>query len=129
MAEPVGLKAWERLVVGPPRIEKDRLRVAYTIVKDGEEHTRDLTFKWAFPVLDPATDAHLGALIGAQVALNYALFCRELVIHGPLDPADREFLVAMAHALSGETDPIPLSTPGNPDPYADGLGWGASTGR
>jgi hypothetical protein len=40
-----------------------------------------------------------------------------------------EFLVAMARALPGDTDPVPLVTPGNPDPYSAGLGWGASTGR
>jgi len=39
-----------------------------------------------------------------------------------------EFIVAMAHAIQG-TDPVPLVTPNNPDPYSDGLGWGASTGR
>jgi len=39
-----------------------------------------------------------------------------------------EFVTAMAHAIQG-TDPIPLVTPNNPDPYSDGLGWGASTGR
>ncbi len=39
-----------------------------------------------------------------------------------------EFLLAMAGVIRGE-DPVVLSTPMNPDPYAEGLGWGDSTGR
>lgn len=96
------LKVWERLVVEPPRIERDRLRVAYTVHAGGESHSRDLTFKWADPVLDPSTDAHLAALIGVQVALNYGLFCEELVLHGPFDRHDRAFLTEMAHNTATE---------------------------
>jgi creatinine amidohydrolase/Fe(II)-dependent formamide hydrolase-like protein len=96
------LHVFERVEVGPVRIEARRLRVPYTVVRDGESTTRDLTLRWADDVLDPATDARLASLIGVQVALNYALFCDELVLHGPFDKHDRAFLTEMAHNTACE---------------------------
>lgn len=91
------LQVWDRLVVGPAVVEPRRVRVPYTIEAGGEVHTRDLSFAWARDVLDPAApaDRHLAALIGVQVALNYGLFCRTLVLHGPFDRHDRAFLTEM----------------------------------
>ena len=40
-----------------------------------------------------------------------------------------EFLLAMARALSSGDDPIALGPAWSPDPHAEGLGWGESTGR
>ena len=88
----------DRLEVGPPRIEPRRLTTPYTVHAGGETHSTELAYRWEDEVLDPAdpADGNLAAMIGAQVALNYGLFCREIVFHGPFDEADRRFLRAMA---------------------------------
>jgi hypothetical protein len=39
---------------------------------------------------------NLAAMMAAQIAVNYGLFCREIVFHGPLDGADRQFLAEMS---------------------------------
>ncbi|MEX1309997.1 MAG: creatininase family protein, partial [Candidatus Sulfomarinibacteraceae bacterium] len=44
---------------------------------------------------DPAS-ANLASMIAAQVALNYGLFCREMVFRGPFDRNDRRLLQEMA---------------------------------
>jgi len=112
------LHVWTQLRVGPPVLEKRRLRVPYTIVKGGEEVSRDLSFRWADDVLDPEADAHLASLIGVQLALNYGLFCDELVLHGPFDRHDRAFLTEMAHNTAVEVwvnklrKPNPFLVPG-----------------
>ncbi len=98
------LAVWERLEVGPAVVEKNRVRTRYAIVTADETHERELTYRWKDDVLDPSRleDPQLATLIGAQVALNYGLFCKELVIHGPVDPADRDFLVEMLHNTAVE---------------------------
>lgn len=98
------LQVWKRLVVGPARIEKRRIKVPYTIEAADGSHTQELTFRWASDVLDPASpvDQQLAALVGAQVALNYGLFCEELVLHGPFDAHDRTFLTEMLHNTARE---------------------------
>lgn len=92
------LQVWDRLTVGPAQVERRRVRVPYLIEADGQRHEHLLTFRWASDVFDPAfpADHQLASLIGAQVALNYALFCRELVLHGPFDGHDRALLRDMA---------------------------------
>jgi creatinine amidohydrolase/Fe(II)-dependent formamide hydrolase-like protein len=92
------LVVWDRLEVGPARIEPRRISAAYTVVRGGEREAVDLSYAWEEDVFDPAepVSQNLAALILAQVALNYGLFCRELVLHGPLDERDRRFLGDMA---------------------------------
>ena len=41
-------------------------------------------------------------MIGAQVALNYGLFCRKIVFHGIFDGTDRRFLSDMAQNTARE---------------------------
>jgi creatinine amidohydrolase/Fe(II)-dependent formamide hydrolase-like protein len=57
-----------------------------------------LSYAWEEDVLDPGdpVDANLAALILVQVALNYGLFCRRLVLRGPFDERDRRLLSDMA---------------------------------
>lgn len=88
------LRVIDRLVVGPARIEPNRLTVPYAVERDGKRDTMDFVYRWEEPVFDPdgEADANLAAVLGAQVALNYGLFCREIVLHGPLDSVDRKFL-------------------------------------
>ncbi len=98
-ADPLAiLRVIDRLEVGPLRIEPRRLTAPYRVLKDGAESTIDLVYRYDEDVFEPADPAaqNLAAMIAAQVALNYGLFCREIVFRGPLDAADRRFLTDMA---------------------------------
>jgi creatinine amidohydrolase/Fe(II)-dependent formamide hydrolase-like protein len=58
----------------------------------------ELAYKYEEPVFDPKDPeaSNLASIILAQVALNYGLFCREIVFHGAFDESDRRFLTEMA---------------------------------
>jgi len=88
------LEAIERLEVGPPRIERRRLSVPYAVVTAHGTERTDLTYRYEEDVFTPGEPAseNLAAMIGAQVALNYGLFCRQIVFRGRFDAHDREFL-------------------------------------
>jgi mycofactocin system creatininase family protein len=98
------LLVWERLEIGPPRVEPRRIRAAYTVVRDGKGESIDLTYSWEEDVFDPESpqDLNLAGMILAQVALNYGLFCKEMVFHGPFDERDRRFLTDMARNTARE---------------------------
>jgi hypothetical protein len=100
MARLADLVALDAIEVGPPVVEKRRIRVPYRV---GAAAT-SLTFRYAEEVFDPEDPAahNLAAFIGAQVALNYGLFARRIVVHGPLDAADRAFLAEMLENTSRE---------------------------
>ena len=92
------LRVWDRLTVGPATIETRRITAPYTVERTEGAESITLSYTWDEDVFDPADPQaqNLAALILAQVALNYGLFCRELVLHGPLDERDRRFLADMA---------------------------------
>ncbi len=92
------LEVIDRLEVGPVELREDRLTMPYRVVQAGKEATTELIYRFEEPVFDPREEAslNLASLIGAQVALNYGLFCGEIVLNGPFDPVDRTFLREMA---------------------------------
>ena len=93
------LGALLRMEVGPVRVEPQRLTAPYQITgRDGSTHLFDLIYRYEEDVFSPGEPAslNLAGMIAAQVALNYGLFCDELVFHGPFDRQDRRFLEAMA---------------------------------
>lgn len=49
-------------------------------------------------------DENLAALVVAQVALNYGLFCDEIVLHGPLTPIDTAMMVLVETGESGDAE-------------------------
>ncbi len=95
---------WDRVVVGPPRLEKRRVITPYTVERGKESETLDLIYRYEEDVFDPADpeSANLAAMVTAQLALNYGLFAREIVFHGPFDRADRRFLADMAQNTARE---------------------------
>jgi len=92
------LKLIDRLEVGPPRIEPRRVVAPYTVWQNGKADSCELVYRFAEDVFGPpdACAVNLASLMTAQVAVNYGLFCEEIVFHGAFDAADREFLTAMA---------------------------------
>jgi creatinine amidohydrolase/Fe(II)-dependent formamide hydrolase-like protein len=94
----------DRLEVGPVRIGTRSLVAPYSIEKDGRRLATEVRATWEEDVFRPgdASDLNLATLVAAQVALNYTLFCRELVFRGPLEEADRKFLDRMAENTARE---------------------------
>jgi creatinine amidohydrolase/Fe(II)-dependent formamide hydrolase-like protein len=92
------LRAFDTLQVGPVRVEKKRLVAPYTVTRGAESDTFDLIYRYEEAVFQPGDTAseNLAAMIAAQVALNYGLFCDRIVFRGPFDQADRRFLREMA---------------------------------
>jgi hypothetical protein len=97
------LRAFDCLEVGPVRVERQRLLCPYR-VHGGRGGRTALIYHYEEPVFepgDPATE-NLAAMIGAQVALNYGLFCERIVFRGPFDRQDRRLLAEMAENTARE---------------------------
>ena len=92
------------LEVGPVKVEKNRLVCPYRCETDRGDETTELIYKYEEPVFDPnePDSLNLAAIIGAQVAVNYGLFCEKIVFRGPLDTADARFIKDMAHNTARE---------------------------
>jgi len=94
-----------RLEVGPVRVERQRLVAPYTVTRGRQAPaTTELVYTYEEPVFDPAEPGsqNLAHLVAAQVALNYGLFCDEIVFHGPFDTIDRRFLADNARHTARE---------------------------
>ena len=99
------LQLIDRLEVGPVRVEPRRVTAPYTVHQQGRTDTCELVYRFEEDVFfegdvfggRPELEAlNLASLMTAQVALNYGLFCHEIVFHGAFDAADRTFLTEMA---------------------------------
>jgi creatinine amidohydrolase/Fe(II)-dependent formamide hydrolase-like protein len=76
----------------------------YRVTAAGRVDEAELIYRYEEDVFDPAEPAarNLAGMIGAQLALNYGLFCRELAFHGEFDEADRRFLQEFAENTARE---------------------------
>lgn len=98
------LVAIDRLEVGPVEVGRDRLSCRYRVTRGGESAETAFSYRWQEPVLEPGDPGaeNLAAMAAVQPALNYGLFCREIVLRGPFDRRDRRFLAAMLENTSRE---------------------------
>ena len=79
-------------------VEPKRVHARYTTVRpDGSESSTELIYSYEFTVFDPQSpsDRNLASMMVTQVALNYGLFCEELILEGLFDETDRNFLEYM----------------------------------
>ena len=92
------LAVLRRLEMGPVRVEPQRLVAPYRVVGGGVEDEFELIYRYGEDVFipDDPSSINLASMIAAQVALNYGLFCDELVFRGPFDRHDRRFIESMA---------------------------------
>jgi creatinine amidohydrolase/Fe(II)-dependent formamide hydrolase-like protein len=92
------LRVIDRLEVGPVRLERKRVVAPYTVHRGRKRDSMELIYRYEEAVFDPDDPAalNLGSVVTAQVALNYGLFCREIVFRGPFDRNDRKLLIEMA---------------------------------
>ncbi|KPJ75999.1 MAG: creatininase [Deltaproteobacteria bacterium SG8_13] len=116
------LRVFDRLEVGPIRIEPRRLVAPYRLHFAGQETGIDLICRYeedVFTSQEPGSQ-NLAALIAAQVAINYGLFCREIVFNGLFDDLDRRFIREMIENTAREIlvkkflEPNPFLTPDAP---------------
>jgi creatinine amidohydrolase/Fe(II)-dependent formamide hydrolase-like protein len=93
-----------RLEVGPVQLDSRTVRAPYSVSLDGEVHTNELIYRFEEDVFfpDEAASLNLASVMAAQVALNYGLFCDEMVFHGWFDKHDRAFLKDMAENTARE---------------------------
>ena len=98
------LNVIERLEVGPVRLEKRRLTVGYRVTRNGQSDAMDLIYKFEEDVFEPEAPEckNLGNMMAAQVALNYGLFCEEIVFKGRFDNDDQRFIRDMARNTARE---------------------------
>ncbi|MEE4218256.1 MAG: creatininase family protein [Xanthomonadales bacterium] len=88
------LECIDRLTVGPVNLEAARLTMPYVVERGGQRTEHKLVYRYETDLFDPSNpaDVNLASLIGVQVALNYGLFCSEMVFVGPWDRHDRRFI-------------------------------------
>ena len=98
------LQVINRLEVGPIRLEPRRVIAPYKVFQGTKEGTIDLMYRFDEDVFDPLEPAskNLASMIASQVALNYGLFCKEIVFQGHFDNCDQSFLKEMAKNTARE---------------------------
>ncbi len=98
------LQVIDRLEVGPIGIEPKRLKAPYRIYQDGDVFETELVYSYEESVFSPEEpeSQNLASMIAAQVAINYGLFCREIVFHGLYDRQDRRLIRQMSENTARE---------------------------
>jgi creatinine amidohydrolase/Fe(II)-dependent formamide hydrolase-like protein/7-cyano-7-deazaguanine synthase in queuosine biosynthesis len=98
------LVVFDRLELGPVKLEPRRLIAPYSLHYNGKMEQTELIYTYEESVFDPAEpeSQNLAAMMAAQVALNYGLFCDALVFHGPYDDVDQRFIRHMAENTARE---------------------------
>ena len=99
-----GLRCIDRLEVGPVSLEPRKVSAPYVVWQGDHRAETDLAYKFECDVFDPDDPVarNLGTMVVAQAALNYGLFCDQIVVHGPLDAADGAFLRDMLENTNRE---------------------------
>jgi len=94
-----------RLLVRDIRVSARSVRCVYTVEdRTGNRDDANLIYTYSRPRfrVDDPRDLNLASMMLAQVALNYGLFCEEIVFDGDFDDTDRQFLDGMMENTSRE---------------------------
>jgi creatinine amidohydrolase/Fe(II)-dependent formamide hydrolase-like protein len=94
----------DRLEVGPVRVEKRRMKATYHVTRKGSTDTTELIYRFEEDVFLPEEpeSLNLASMLSVQVALNYGLFCNEILFHGWFDRDDQRFIREMAENTARE---------------------------
>jgi hypothetical protein len=113
------LVIFDRLEVGPVRVERRSLTMPYRLYKQQTMEETALHYRYEEDVFEPHNlhSQGLAAMIGSQVALNYGLFCKEIAFRGNFDSADRELL---SYAMSNTACEIYVDKFLHPNPFLIG---------
>ncbi len=82
-----------------------QVKAIYTVQKlDGETISNELIYSYNEAIFDPRSkeDVNMAALMLAQVALNYGLFCEQIIFEGLFDAHDKLFLKEMLENTARE---------------------------
>jgi creatinine amidohydrolase/Fe(II)-dependent formamide hydrolase-like protein len=98
------LEVFDRLEIGPVKLEPKRLVAPYRLFWNAKEDHTELIYSYEETVFEPAEpeSGNLADMIAAQAAFNYGLFCRSIVFHGTFDELDRRFIREMAENTARE---------------------------
>jgi len=90
--------------IGPVRLERHRLTAPYRILQNGKASSFNLIYHYRENVFNPddSSSVNLANVIAAQVAMNYGLFCGEIVFRGLFDKVDRRFILDMMENTARE---------------------------
>jgi creatinine amidohydrolase/Fe(II)-dependent formamide hydrolase-like protein len=105
---------FDQLKVGPIEIEPKRIKVPYEITTIANEVVaNELIYSYSEKVFDPGTyeSANLASMMAAQVAINYGLFCKRMVLDGVYGDTDQRFIRDMTENTSREIYVNKLITP------------------
>jgi hypothetical protein len=94
----------DKLVVGPVKVEKKRMIAPYQVWQNGRNYSIDLIYRFEEDVFNPVEmeSINLASMIAAQVAINYGLFCKEIIFNGSYDSQDRRFIKIMMRNTARE---------------------------
>jgi len=96
---------FKKLTVGPVEILDKKITARYILEnRHGEMKSNSLTYLYNEEVFDPSAPSsqNLASLAVAQVAMNYGLFCSEIVFDGLYGNTDRRFILDMIENTSRE---------------------------
>ncbi|WP_217349970.1 hypothetical protein [Muriicola soli] len=99
------LVVFRQLLVHELTIEPKRVKATYTVVqKNGSSAVNQLIYSYDSTYFDKSKgrDVNLASMMLAQVALNYGLFCEEIVFDGLFDEVDQRFLKDMMENTARE---------------------------
>ncbi len=95
----------KKLSVTDISIEPKKVKAIYLVEKfSGETDFYEHSYTYEHPYFDKNSydDVNLASMMLAQVAMNYGLFCEELVFDGLYDKADQQFIREMTENTSRE---------------------------
>ncbi|NNK12116.1 MAG: hypothetical protein HKP08_12300 [Flavobacteriaceae bacterium] len=99
------LVVFRQLLVHELIVEPKRVKATYTVVhKDGSSPENQLIYSYDSTYFDKSKgrDVNLASMMLAQLALNYGLFCEEIVFDGLFDEVDQRFLKDMMENTARE---------------------------
>ncbi|MDW7690204.1 hypothetical protein R9C00_24430 [Flammeovirgaceae bacterium SG7u.111] len=106
MAELRDLVIFEYLKIHQLTIEPKKVKATYTVKKmaDQTEVSNELVYSYNSTFFDKkeADDVNLASMMLVQVAINYGLFCKEIIFDGLFDEADKRFIQDMVENTSRE---------------------------
>lgn len=99
------LLVFKSLRIYAPQIEAKRVKASYEVTHlNGEIATNELIYSYSEKVFEPESvkSINLASMMLCQVALNYGLFCKEIVFEGLFDDTDKRFILDMLENTSRE---------------------------
>jgi creatinine amidohydrolase/Fe(II)-dependent formamide hydrolase-like protein/7-cyano-7-deazaguanine synthase in queuosine biosynthesis len=95
---------FQRLRVWDIEVEPARVKARYELtLKSGEVVDTELIYSYSEKVFDHSAAAmNLASMMVSQVAINYGLFCKEIIFEGLFDDTDKRFILDKMENTSRE---------------------------